>query len=61
MQVPVRCINSTMIPTDWRGNQEVHRDFAVVLMQDVGHFPMLEAPEAFRRTLRETLAELVVR
>lgn len=62
VQVPVRCINA--LPEDGRGmptDVETNRryaDFDVVLMNNVGHYPQLEAPERFNRNLLDLLAEL---
>lgn len=62
VQVPVRCINAR--PEDERGMPtavETNRryvDFDVVLMDGVGHYPQLEAPERFNQHLLEMLAEL---
>ena len=60
-KVPVRCINSSggfkfHTPTDADVNKK-YADFQVVLMENVGHYPMLEQPEAFNTKLREVLKE----
>ena len=61
-KVPIRCINSSPFPpmntkTEVETNRK-YADFDVVLMDGVGHFPMLERPEAFNDHLRKTLSEM---
>ncbi len=60
--VPIRCINAagSSVPTDVEGNRRL-ADFDVRLMEGVGHYPMLEDPDAFDALLAETLAELSAR
>jgi len=55
--VPVRCINSGNNPTKVEINQR-YADFDAVILDGVGHFLMLEDPEAFNRALSEVLLEL---
>ena len=63
-KVPVRCVNAApggaqfTMPTNVEVNRK-YADFSVVLMEGVGHFPMLERPEEFNDKLREVLKELV--
>jgi len=59
--VPVRALNADprggkRPPTNVEANRR-HADFEVVLLERVGHFPMLEDPPAFRAALRAVLAE----
>jgi len=61
-RVPVRAINAdprdgARPPTALEANRR-HADFDVVLLERVGHFPMLEDPPAFRAALRKLLDEL---
>ncbi len=56
VEVPIRCINSTA--TNIEGNRKYARDFDAVLMEGVGHFPMLEQPQAFNSLLERVLSEL---
>lgn len=62
VDVPIRCINA--LPEDGRGmptaveTNRRYADFDVVLMDGVGHYPQLEAPERFNRHLLDLLAEL---
>lgn len=61
-KVPVRCINAApglpfAMPTAVDTNRK-HADFDVVLMEGVGHFPMLEKPKEFNEKLAEQLGKL---
>jgi sigma-B regulation protein RsbQ len=58
LNVPVRAINADLHPTDVEANRKHFRDYAVRLIAGLGHYPMLEAPDAFNDTLRETLDAL---
>jgi sigma-B regulation protein RsbQ len=58
LTVPVRAINGDLHPTDVDANRRHFRDYAVRIMPGVGHYPMLEAPDAFNAALAATLAEL---
>jgi len=60
-KVPVRCINSAggfqlAIKTADDVNKK-YADFKAVLMEGVGHYPMLEKPAEFNKKLREVLKE----
>ena len=59
--VPVRCINSAggyrfYNPTTVEMNRQ-YADYRAVLIDNVGHYPMLEKPAEFNRQLRAVLAE----
>jgi pimeloyl-ACP methyl ester carboxylesterase len=56
--VPVRCINSPAYPTNVEGNRAYHQDFDAVVIDGVGHFPMMEAPEEFNAHLGLIVAEI---
>jgi pimeloyl-ACP methyl ester carboxylesterase len=61
-KVPVRCINATPRPpfamaTAVDVNRK-HGDFDVVLIEGVGHFPMLEKPKEFNEKLAELVTKL---
>ena len=58
VKVPVRCINADMWPTNVEGNRKYHPDFDAEIMEGVGHFLMMEAPEEFNRRLSEILSNL---
>jgi pimeloyl-ACP methyl ester carboxylesterase len=61
-KVPVRCINSAggynfFNPTSVANNKK-YADFDAVLIDAVGHYPMLEKPGEFNEKLRGVLKEL---
>lgn len=61
-KVPVRCINSAggylwFTPTSVENNKK-YADYDAVLMENVGHYPMLEKPEEFNKKLAEVLKGL---
>ncbi|MHC4353658.1 MAG: alpha/beta fold hydrolase [Planctomycetota bacterium] len=62
-KVPIRCINARPFPpNNLKTKVETNRkysDFDVVLMQGVGHFPMLEKPEEFNGHLRGILSRMI--
>jgi len=62
VKVPVRCINSAptfafALKTEGDTNRK-YADYDAVIMEDVGHYPMLERPEEFNARLAEVLEEL---
>ena len=58
VDVPVRYINASMYPTNPDVNQKYNPDFSGVIVPDVGHFLMMEAPEEFNELLRQVVAAL---
>lgn len=58
ISVPVRSINADHFPTNREANRKYFRDFDFRLVPGVGHYPMLENPEAFHQQLAEVLREL---
>lgn len=59
VEVPVRCINGTVGPTDVAVNRRHAKDFDAVILDGSGHFPMLERPAEFNRALEEAVAAIV--
>lgn len=64
-KVPVRCINSAggfqfYAPTTSEINKK-YADYNAVLIEDVGHFPMLEKPAEFNKKLGEVVKELAAK
>lgn len=61
-KVPVRCVNAAPgLPFAMATAVEVNRkygDFDAVLMEGVGHFPMLEKPKEFNEKLAEQVRKL---
>lgn len=59
LSVPVRLIVSPRYPVDAEAWRSAVADFDFVIMEGVGHFPMLTAPERFDAVLLTTVNELV--
>jgi len=64
-KVPVRCINSAggyqfFHPTAVETNKK-YADFGAVIIEGVGHYPMLEKPDEFNRRLRDALKEFAIK
>jgi len=64
-KTPVRCINSAggfqfFTPTAIETNKK-YANFNAVLIEEVGHYPMLEKPGEFHQKLREVLKEFAAK
>ena len=58
-KVPIRCVNAVPFnklsqKTDVNINRK-YGDFEVIEMKDIGHYPMLERPEAFLKQLKKAI------
>jgi len=58
LTVPLRAINGDLYPTDVQVIRKVKADFAAVVMQHMGHYPMLERPEEFNRHVAASVEAL---
>jgi len=58
VDVPVRYLNSDMWPTNVETNRKYQANFSGVIVQGVGHFLMMEAPEEFNELLRQVVGGL---
>ncbi len=58
VSVPVRCINANMWATNVEVNRKYNENFDAVIVDGVGHFLMMEAPEEFNAILKTTVAEM---
>jgi pimeloyl-ACP methyl ester carboxylesterase len=58
IKAPIRAINSDLFPTNVEGNRKYVPGYQVAIMKGVGHYLMLEQPEAFNALLAEALREL---
>jgi len=56
--VPVRAINSKLNPTAVEVNRK-YADFDAIVMDGVGHFPMLERPDEFNAILTRVIEDLL--
>jgi pimeloyl-ACP methyl ester carboxylesterase len=58
LRAPIRAINTDLFPTNREANQDLCHDYRVVIMESLGHYPMLEDPEGFNQALEGVLKEL---
>ena len=58
VRVPVRAINGSIAPTRIEANRAYDPDFDALVLDGVGHFPMLERPAELNRLLGRTIEEL---
>jgi pimeloyl-ACP methyl ester carboxylesterase len=59
LTLPIRCINSEHRPTNLAAGRRHAKRFDARAMPGVGHYPMLEDPEAFAALLDAAMDELV--
>ena len=55
--IPVRAVNSDFTPTEIESIRKYIKDFDFLILNDTGHYPMLEKPEEFNRCLSQILEE----
>jgi pimeloyl-ACP methyl ester carboxylesterase len=58
VHAPIRAINADRYPTKTEVNRRYAPRFEAVVMEGLGHFPMLERPRDFNRLLRKAIDEL---
>lgn len=58
LAVPLVCVNSAMFPTNVEANRRHAPAYEAVIMDGVGHFPMLERPSEFNRVLSEVVTRV---
>ncbi|HEY0591411.1 MAG TPA: alpha/beta hydrolase, partial [Thermoanaerobaculia bacterium] len=58
LDVPLRAITGVLFPTDVATIRKVRPDFDAIVMEHMGHYPMLERPEEFNRHVRAVVREL---
>ena len=58
IKAPIRAINSDLFPTNVEVNRKYVPGYQAAIMKGVGHYLMLELPEAFNALLAEALREL---
>lgn len=54
--VPVRAIQSGLLPTNASANRKYFTDYSFETIEGVGHYPMLEKPDAFNAALKRALS-----
>ena len=55
VSVPVVSINARLWPTSLEENRKYIKDYKLLYIEESGHFPMLERPEAFNSLLEDAL------
>ncbi len=60
VHVPVVTINARQWPSNPQANEKHISDYRLLYIDDSGHFPMLEVPEAFNGLLREVLEPMAL-
>lgn len=58
VNIPIRFINSKRFPTNTEAANRQIKDFKLKIIEDVGHFPMLEKTEEFNKILERTIKEI---
>jgi len=59
LDIPIRCINANLWPTNIAGNKEVEPLYDVVFIDSVGHFPQLVKPIEFNEKLAATIEDII--
>ncbi|PSU36434.1 alpha/beta fold hydrolase [Photobacterium lutimaris] len=55
VNVPVVLVNARLWPTNSEENKKHIKDYSIYYIEDSGHFPMLEKPNEFNKTLMEAI------
>lgn len=58
VQVPVRAINSSFIPTNVEANQKYFQNYKMYEMEGTGHYPMMEDPIKFGELFRMAMKDI---
>ena len=58
INVPVRCVNADLWPTDVEANRRHMASFEAGIINGAGHFPMMEHPEKFNKILERFIKEI---
>lgn len=61
IDIPIRCINGDLYPTQLAKNRKIYTDFDAVILPNTGHYPMLENPELFNQHLETILNKLEIK
>jgi pimeloyl-ACP methyl ester carboxylesterase len=56
---PIRAINTELFPTNVPANRKYAPQFEAVIMDGVGHYPMLEEPARFNQLLERALDHIL--
>ena len=58
LTAPLSAINGDLYPTDVAAVRAVKPEFDVIVMEHMGHYPMLERPDEFDRLVAEVVQQL---
>jgi pimeloyl-ACP methyl ester carboxylesterase len=58
LRLPIRVINSERFPTILAENKAIYRNYEMIPVPGVGHFPMLEDPARFNQLLGGVIADI---
>jgi pimeloyl-ACP methyl ester carboxylesterase len=58
IKAPIRAISSDLVPSNVEGNRKYAPGYQSAIMKGLGHYLMLEQPEAFNALLAEAVREL---
>ncbi len=58
IKAPIRAINSDLYPTNLAGNRKYAPQFEAVIIEGVGHYPMLETPARFNALLAQAVRDI---
>ena len=59
LNIPVRSINGDLYPVNEAANRRHIKDYQLIIMKNVGHFPMLEVPDQFNTVLDSVITALL--
>ena len=57
VKAPIRAINSDLYPTNLEANRKYAPQFEAVIIQGVGHYPMMEDPARFNELLAQAVRD----
>jgi pimeloyl-ACP methyl ester carboxylesterase len=58
LTVPVYAVNAERFPANVIGNKEMLKNYQIITLPRVGHFPQLEDPQGFNRAVSTYLAKI---
>ncbi|WP_413112406.1 alpha/beta fold hydrolase [Thaumasiovibrio sp. DFM-14] len=58
VNVPVVLVNARLWPTNSAENKKHIKDYSIYYIEDTGHFPMLEKPDEFNKTLMKAVKSI---
>jgi pimeloyl-ACP methyl ester carboxylesterase len=61
VSVPVVSINARLWPTAYEENKKHIKDYQLLYIEESGHFPMLERPDAFNALLQQAIEAIETR